>query len=193
MRDIGGLAGGIDHDEHMIAPVGQHQVIQNTPRVVGEHAIALPHRTQPQQIHGHERLHRLGHGVIAPRRTQDHLTHVAHIEKPRLGAAMQMLLHHAHGILHRHVIAREGHHLGPQLAVQCIQRRYLQISRHPHPSLCSGPDRQSISPAPPMRHAHDRPRHDAPSVLLPEIAIPSASRSRPGSLQSFEDRAGPCA
>ncbi len=29
MGDVGGLAGGVDHDEQMVAPVGEHQVVED--------------------------------------------------------------------------------------------------------------------------------------------------------------------
>ena len=45
------------HDEiQMIAPVGEHQVIQNTALIVGKEAIALPPLHQSQHIDRHQAL-----------------------------------------------------------------------------------------------------------------------------------------
>jgi hypothetical protein len=99
---------------------------------------------------------------------------MADIEKPGICPAMQMFLHHPEGILHRHLVARERHHFRAERAVQRVEWCDLQI-RHPHPFpfSWSGAD---VDPSGTVKARPLGSRCDAPSVLSPEIAIPSASR-----------------
>ena len=60
------------------------------------------------------------------RRRQERLAHMRDIEQPGFLAGVQMFLQDAGGILHRHVIAGERHHLAAQLQMQRMKRRRLQ-------------------------------------------------------------------
>mmetsp|Transcript_7417 Transcript_7417/g.12500 ORF Transcript_7417/g.12500 Transcript_7417/m.12500 type:complete len:205 (+) Transcript_7417:231-845(+) len=111
--NISGLARGIDHEEHMIAPVRQHQVIFDAALVVGKKPIALAVLAQAQNIDGDERLQPLGGGDIVWPLHND-LTHVADVKKARFGPGVKVFFHHAKWILHRHCVAGKGHHLGPE-------------------------------------------------------------------------------
>ena len=189
MRDILLLARGIDHDEHMISAIGQHQVVQNTARVIGEKPITLPHHAQTQQIGRYQRLYRFGNVSVTARRAQDHLPHMAYIEKPCLRPAMQMLFHHAHGILHRHVIPRERHHLGPSSRCNALSGVISRsaISVLPYPS---GPDQVLIAPAPTRRRPKSRAAMPPLSFRLRSLSLRRPATSA-GSLQSSFNRAGP--
>ncbi len=123
-RDIGLLAGRIHHHEEVIATICDHQVILDAARVVGEHGVALPTLLEADDIHGHEPLERLGR--IRAARLQDDLPHVAHVEQARPGACVPMFPKHAHGILDRHLVARELDHLAAELKVQVVKRRALR-------------------------------------------------------------------
>ena len=115
MRDVMFLAGRVDHQEQIVPPPRDHQVIQHAAVWRGEEAVALAAAFQPLHIHRHQPLKRR----IGVQR-QQHLAHMADIEKPRLFARMQVFGHHARGILHRHFIAREGHELAAKLGVQLV-------------------------------------------------------------------------
>ena len=136
MRDVTGLAGGVDHDEEMIAAIGEHQVIKDATRVIGEKPVTLPPGGEREHIDGHQRFERQGQRFHAAFGLQEHLPHVADIKKPGGGAAMQMFGHDAQRVLHRHVIAREGHHTGAKLAVQMVKAQLFQIT-HAATPLCS--------------------------------------------------------
>ena len=119
MRDVGRLAGRVHHDEYMIAPVGQHEVISDTAGLVGKETIPLAVFGQPQDIDRNQRLKR-ARDRFEVRPTDDHLSHVADIEQPRLFAGMSVFFHHAQRILHRHLVTRKGHHSGTQRGVQIV-------------------------------------------------------------------------
>ena len=48
MGDIGLFAGGIDHHKHVIAAIGEHQIVQNAAVIIGKETIALPAFCQAQ-------------------------------------------------------------------------------------------------------------------------------------------------
>ena len=125
MGDIGGFAGGIDHHKDMIATIGEHQIVQNAASFIGKQPVALPPLGQPQHINRHQRFKRQSHGLIAVFRAQDHLPHVADVKKPSRRTTVQMFLHHPSRILHRHMIARKGHHLAAQRQMQVVQSQIV--------------------------------------------------------------------
>ena len=120
--DVGSLAGGVDHDKDVIAPVGEHQVVQNAACGIKEHAIALPPYGQTQHINRHQGFEGKGgiaQGSLGP---QDDLTHVADIEQTRRCSGVQMLLQHPGRVLHRHLVARKGHHAAAEGDMKIVQR-----------------------------------------------------------------------
>ena len=79
--------------------------------------------------------------AVSPARKR--LAHMRDIEQPGLLAGVQMLFQDAGGILHRHLIAGERHHLAAQLQMQGVKRRAAQIFRRiGH----HGPDSKSRAP-----------------------------------------------
>ena len=52
-----------------------------------------------------------------------------HVEEAGAGARVEMLGEHARRILHRHVVAGEGHHAGAERHMGAVQRRRLQRRR----------------------------------------------------------------
>ena len=125
--DIAVLAGRVDHHEQMIAPVCEHQIVLDPPGGIGEQPITLTTFAQAQHIHRHHFFKGQRHFRVASA-AQDHLPHMADIEQPGGGAGVQMLLHHAHPVLHRHLVAGKGHHPGALFDMQIIKRCALQFS-----------------------------------------------------------------
>ena len=74
---------------------------------------------------GHQRLERLG-GVVAGLGGQPHLAHVRDVEQAGRGAGLGMLGQDAGRILHRHLVAGEGHEARAELAMQGVERRALE-------------------------------------------------------------------
>ena len=127
MRFVVGLAGGVDHQEQMAAEIRDHQIVENAAALVGELRVALPARCNADNILRHQPLQR-GGGVLdmAGFRMQRDLAHMRDVEQAGVAAGVQMFLHHAAWILHRHVIAGERHHLGAARKMQRVQRRAFQ-------------------------------------------------------------------
>ena len=114
-RDILIGAGGIDDQKQVIAAIGDHQIVQNPARIIGEQPVTLPPFRQTCDIRRHRGFQHQSRILgLARGRAQDHLPHMAHVEQPGLIAGVQMLAHHPHRVLHRHFPAGEGHHLAPQ-------------------------------------------------------------------------------
>ena len=112
----------------MVAAVGEHQVVEDAAGGVGEQAIALPPFGQVRHVGGDQRFQRQRRiGQIARQRRDQNLPHVADIEQPGRGAAVQVFLHHAHRVLHRHVVAGKRCHPGVEFAVKGKERRLLQV------------------------------------------------------------------
>ena len=56
VRDIGFLAGGVDHNKQMIVPMREHQIIVDPARLVGKDPVALTPVSEPKDIDRHKRL-----------------------------------------------------------------------------------------------------------------------------------------
>ena len=165
------FAGGVHHNEDMIATVGKHQIVQNAALIVGEEPVALTVFFQACHIHRDQRLKRQGR-LFVGRPAQDHLPHVRDVKQAGLAAGVQVFLHHTGGVLHRHLIARERHHLAAQFTMQCIQGEGFQFG---HVASQLSLNRVGIWSSPSGIIQTQRSRAtDAPSVTVPEIVIPSA-------------------
>ena len=127
MRFVLGLAGGVDHQQQVVADIRDHQVVENAATLVGELRVALPARCDADDILRHQPLQR-GGGVLnaAGFGAQRDLAHMRDVEQAGCLAGVQMFLHHAAWILHRHLIAGERHHPGPARKMQRVQRRAFQ-------------------------------------------------------------------
>ncbi len=71
-RDVLRLAGGVDDDEEVVAPVGEHEVVPDAARVVGEEAIALAPGGEAQHVdrhHGFEAALERFHPALGRRMT----------------------------------------------------------------------------------------------------------------------------
>ena len=76
MREVVVLAAGVDHQEQpVLAEIGDHQVVDDAARLVGEQRVALPPRLQPEQVAGHQPLQR-SRGVGAGQRRLAHMRDV---------------------------------------------------------------------------------------------------------------------
>ena len=120
--DVLVAAAGVDDHEQAVGAARHHQVVEDAAVVSGEERIALLEQAQVDDVDGHEGLER-GGGVVAH---QQHLAHVGDVEQAGLGAGVLVLGHHAGGVLDRHVVAGEGHHLGAQFEVQRVQGGLVQ-------------------------------------------------------------------
>ena len=191
MRDVLFRTGRIHDQQVMIAPVGEHQVIQDPARIVGEQAVTLPPGRQARDICGYQRLQRGGGGGhVAIIRGDQHLSHVADVEQPGPRAGVQMFGHHPHRVLHGHVPARKGHHAGTLFDMKVVETG--PAARLGHLASC-------VSAGQPASVGRGMPPCvDAPSVRAgapvgtwaPEIVIPSAGLS--ATLQSSWGRRSFC-
>ena len=87
MREVVRLAGGVDHQEQVVAAIGEHQVVEDATLIIGEEPVALPPLAEAEHVHRDQPLQRRGGvGEVARLRPQRDLAHVADIEQPR-GAA----------------------------------------------------------------------------------------------------------
>ena len=58
MRLVLGLAGGVDHQEQMVAEIRHHQIVENAAVVIGELGVALPARRNRDDVLRHQPLQR---------------------------------------------------------------------------------------------------------------------------------------
>ena len=82
------LAGGVQHDEKMIAGLGHHHIVDDPARGIGEHGITLPARGKVAETAWGQGLQQRG-PILAG---QFYLAHVGNIKQAGLGAGVQMLL-----------------------------------------------------------------------------------------------------
>jgi hypothetical protein len=102
--DVGHLAGAVDDQEQMVAPVDEHQVVEDAALVVQQQAVALLVHAQADHVHRHQRFER-GGGVGAD---QLQLAHVRDVEQAGALARLLVLGDQAALVLHRHRIAGKG-------------------------------------------------------------------------------------
>ena len=74
---------------------------------------------------GTRRLQRLGR-VVAGLGGEPHLAHVRDVEQAGRGPGLGMLGQDAGRVLHRHLVAGEGHEARAELAMQVVKRRALE-------------------------------------------------------------------
>ena len=188
MGDVGQLAGAVDDQKQMIAPVDEHQVVDDGAFVGQQQAVALLVHAQADHVHGHQRLQRAG--SVGPDELQ--LAHVRDVEQAGGFAHLLVLGDQAVFVLHRHRIAGKGHHAGAQLDVQGVQWGGEQIGGIGHAlSPCKG-SRASIVAC---EHARlsalpERFTRAMPRLLLRWRALPPPLSSPvapgcPGVCQSF--------
>ncbi|MPN51727.1 hypothetical protein SDC9_199376 [bioreactor metagenome] len=68
-------------------------------------------------------------GIDAGAGAHGDLAHVGHVEQAGGGAGVQVFLHHAGRVLHRHLVAGERHHAGAERQVQRVKRGFLEFRR----------------------------------------------------------------
>ena len=127
--DVLRLAGGVDHQVEVVAGVDHHQVVENAARLVGEDGVALPAFGEAHDIRRHQGLQRLG----GRRAAQQQLPHVGDVEEAGGRAGMLVLLLDAQRVLHRHLVAGEGHQLGAELDVQIVEGSAVQFAHGESP------------------------------------------------------------
>ena len=118
--NIAHLARAVDDDKNFVIPfVEKHQVIHDGAFVRQQQPIALFAHGQIDHVHRHQRLER-GGGIGAD---QSQLPHVRHIKQAGGRAGVLVFGHQARRILHRHGVARKGHHACAQFNVQRVEWR----------------------------------------------------------------------
>ena len=125
VREVGVLAGGIDHQQEMIARAGHHQVVEHAAGIVGELGVALLAGLEARDVGRHQALQRPG-GVVAGPGGEPHLAHVRDVEQAGRGPGLGMFGQDAGRVLHRHLVAGEGHDARAELAMQVVERCALE-------------------------------------------------------------------
>jgi hypothetical protein len=122
------LATCIDDKEEMIAPVRDHQIVEDAARRIGEKRIPLSPFAETQQIDRCQALERACHALAAGRPGADgELTHMRHIEETRCGTGVEMLFENAARKIDRHLVPRERAEASTELHVQVVKRGPLQF------------------------------------------------------------------
>ncbi len=125
MCEVGVLAGGIDHQQEMIARAGHHEIVEDAAALVGELGVALLAGFEAGDVGRHQPLQRLGRALPRPR-GEPHLAHVRDVEQAGCRPGLGMFGQDAGRILHRHLIAGEGHEARAELAMQVVKRCALE-------------------------------------------------------------------
>ncbi len=111
----------------MIGEAVDEAVVHDRPLLVQDRGVVrLPHRQRGNVVRRHvvDEIHR-------PGTAHEELPHVAHVEQAGARAHRGMLGGDSRGILHGHLVAREGDHLGPERHVDVVERRATKV-------LCGG-------------------------------------------------------
>ena len=124
---VGVLAGGIGDHQKDLAEPRDHQIVADSPVLIGEQGVSLPTRSQAHDIHGHDQLQRT-RGVLAAAgaRPDFELSHMRHIEKPRGRADVKVLFQDAARVLNRHLVSRERHHTAAEIEMEPVERRAFE-------------------------------------------------------------------
>ena len=126
MRLVRILARGIDHQQQVIAEIGNHAVVEDAASGIGEETIALAPRLETQHVDGHQRFQRKRRVFKAGAGKKRQLAHMRDVEQACRGAGVQVLLEDAGRELHRHLVACERDEARAELRVQRIEWRALQ-------------------------------------------------------------------
>ncbi len=68
MRQVSGRRGSIDDEKPEVAQIGDHQIIANAARLVGQHRVALPAGLEPHHIHRDQPFQLARHGQVIARK-----------------------------------------------------------------------------------------------------------------------------
>jgi hypothetical protein len=170
------LAGGIDHQVEMVASVGDHEIVLEPALVIGEQPVALAAGLEAATSTGVMASARVPRRDIAAFGADQDLPHMRDVEQPGIGAGVKMLLHHAHRVLDRHVVTGKRHHARAEFEMQGMKRCFQKVCGGVHaPVSISGAGKRRARANLQALNAFQQ----APSVLLPEIVIPSAGANAP--------------
>jgi len=128
VRQILFLAGAVDHQEQMVAGIGDHKIVEDAAAFVGEQRVALAALGQADHVDRHQAFQRRRRIITF----EPDLAHVGDVEQAGRVAGVLVLLDDAVAVLDRHLVAGKGHHTRAQLAVQRVQRRLFQFARLVH-------------------------------------------------------------
>src|SRR2546425_931589 len=100
----------------MIAPICDHQVVEDAAKRIGEQRISLSPFAEAQQIDRHQSLEcTCGALTVFRAGMQSELTHVRHIEETRCRTGVEVLFEDAIREIDRHLIPCEGQEAGTKL------------------------------------------------------------------------------
>jgi len=120
---VGALAGAVDDNVQASIRIrtGDHKIVEDAALVIEQHGEPLAPDAKFLHFAGNERFKRCGGGFVIGR-DNHRLAHMRNIKQPGLGAGVEMLFHHAHRVLHRHVVAGERDHLCAKLQMERVKR-----------------------------------------------------------------------
>ena len=127
MSEVPFLAGGIDDQKKVIAPVGHHQVVDDAALIVGQDGVTGSSFAQSLDVARHQRFQRRrrpGPPVVA---FQARLTHVGNIEQACVFTGVEVFGDDSALIMHGHGVTGERHHLCAKFTVKRIKRRLLEV------------------------------------------------------------------
>ena len=124
---VGVLARRVDDEENVAETSAwrrphDHQIVEHAARGIGEEGVALLAHGQADDVDRHQAFERRCTALAH----QADLAHVRDVEQRRSSAAMLVLGAQPGGVLHRHVVAGEGHHARTVAQMQGVQGGALQ-------------------------------------------------------------------
>ena len=125
------LASAVDDHKNIIAPVHEHQVVDDAAFIIQEQAVPLLVQAQADHVYRHQTLK----GGCGIRSSQAQLAHVRHIKQASCSAGVVVFGDQTRGVLHRHAVASKRHHARAKLEVQAVQRGGEQIFGGGHVEL----------------------------------------------------------
>ncbi len=132
MGVVGVLHGSVHHEVEPALVAGSpdasdHEIVEDAAILAKQLRIALLVGLEVQHVGGNQRLERLGHGFVAlVLGDEEGLAHMGDVEQPRMLAGPVVLGEDARGILHRHVVAGEGHHAGAEGHMLGMERGFQE-------------------------------------------------------------------
>ena len=125
MSEISLLARRIDDEKQPVLESRRHQIIEDAALLVQQQRITHAQQIQRAEIPRYEcfkRFDRVPSG-------DPQLPHMRDVKEPCLRACVKVLVEDAGGIVHRHLVSCEGHHLGAKGEMERVERCSLERRR----------------------------------------------------------------
>jgi hypothetical protein len=125
LGEVAAPVGGVDHQHVPVGKAVDEQVVEQPPLVVEQRGILrLPHLDAVHVVRGD-----VLNEVTRPRAPHLDLAHVGDVEQPRAAAHRLVLRGDPRRILHRHLVAGEGHHPRPERHVLGVKGSVVEGHR----------------------------------------------------------------